>query len=130
MCTLTNLSVLMVSYLLGLVSSTQADKALTQDDSSAGSQGLLEVLRGLSVGANQSLNHPRSLIKILLEKTGCPQRTNGKQRVCKLVSKIKWDWVLRMARMGTVDFTEILYHSDWHGMQISSYARGKFSLVG
>ncbi|XP_041486769.1 zinc transporter ZIP12 isoform X2 [Microtus oregoni] len=87
MCTLTNLSVVMVlllSYLLGLVSSTEADKALTQDTSSTGSQGLLEVLRGLSVGANQSLNHPRSLIKILLEKTGCPQRTNGKQGVCKL----------------------------------------------
>ncbi|XP_050000711.1 zinc transporter ZIP12 isoform X5 [Alexandromys fortis] len=87
MCPLTNLSVVMVlllSYLLGLVSSTEADKALTQDTSSTGSQGLLEVLRGLSVGANQSLNHPRSLIKILLEKTGCPQRTNGKQRVCKL----------------------------------------------
>ncbi|XP_075826650.1 zinc transporter ZIP12 isoform X1 [Microtus pennsylvanicus] len=86
MCTPTDLSVVMVlllSYLLGLVSSTEADKALTQDTSSTGSQGLLEVLRGLSVGANQSLNHPRSLIKILLEKTGCPQRTNGKQ-VCKL----------------------------------------------
>ncbi|KAK7823841.1 hypothetical protein U0070_020512 [Myodes glareolus] len=87
MCTLTNLSVLMellLAYLLCLVSPTEAGKALTQDTSSAGSQGLLEVLRGLSVGANQSLNHPRSLIKILLEKTGCPQRANGIQRVCKL----------------------------------------------
>lgn len=132
MCTLTNLSVLMVlllAYLLCLVSPTEAGKALPQDTSSAGSQGLLEVLRGLSDGANQSLNHPRSLIKILLEKTGCPQRANGIQRVCKLVSKIKWDRVLRMAPMGTVDFTKILYHSEWHGMQISSYVRGKFSLV-
>lgn len=87
MCTLTNLSVLMVpllAYLLCLVSPTEAGKALTQDTSSAGSQGLLEVLRGLSDGANQSLNHPRSLIKILLEKTECPQRANGIQRVCKL----------------------------------------------
>ncbi|KAL1783905.1 zinc transporter ZIP12 isoform X1 [Sigmodon hispidus] len=87
MCFQKNLSVLMallLPYLLSLVSSTETDKALTQDKNSSGSQGLLEVLRALSAGDHQSLNHPRSLIKILLEKTGCPQRANGMQGDCKL----------------------------------------------
>lgn len=99
MCFGTSLSVLTVlqlSCLVSLVFSTETDKALTQDNSSAGSQGLLEVLRVLSAGDHQSLHHPRSLMKILFEKTRCPQRANGMQGDCKLVSKTKWRWVLRI----------------------------------
>ncbi|XP_059118431.1 zinc transporter ZIP12 isoform X1 [Peromyscus eremicus] len=87
MCFWTNLPVLMVLLppcFLSLVSSTETNKDLTQDTSSAGSQGLLEVLRVLSAGDHQSLNHPQSLIKILVEKTGCPQRTQEMQGDCKL----------------------------------------------
>ncbi|XP_036043583.1 zinc transporter ZIP12 isoform X2 [Onychomys torridus] len=87
MCFRTNLLVLMVLLppcLLSLVSSTETNRDLTQDTSSAGSQGLLEVLRVLSANDRQSLNHPQSLIKILVEKTGCPQRTHGMQGDCKL----------------------------------------------
>ncbi|ERE80412.1 zinc transporter ZIP12 [Cricetulus griseus] len=87
MCFGTTLSVLMMlqlSHLLSLVFSTETDKALTQDNSSAGSPGLLEVLRVLSAADHQSLSHPRSLMKILFEKTGCPQRTNRMQGDCKL----------------------------------------------
>ncbi|XP_028726340.1 zinc transporter ZIP12 [Peromyscus leucopus] len=87
MCFRTNPPVLMVLLplcLLSLVSSAETNKDLTQDTSSAGSQGLLEVLRVLSAGDHQSLNHPRSLIKILVEKTGCPQRTHGMRGDCKL----------------------------------------------
>nr|XP_042134011.1 zinc transporter ZIP12 isoform X2 [Peromyscus maniculatus bairdii] len=87
MCFRTNPPVLMLLLplcLLSLVSSAETNKDLTQDTSRTGSQGLLEVLRVLSAGDHQSLNHPRSLIKILVEKTGCPQRTHGMQRDCKL----------------------------------------------
>ncbi|XP_021050213.1 zinc transporter ZIP12 [Mus pahari] len=86
MCFWTNLSVWMIllSHSLSLISSTETSKALTQDSSRAGSQGLLEVLRVLSAGDHWSLSHPQSLIKILLERTGCPQRTNGTQGDCKL----------------------------------------------
>ncbi|EDL08065.1 mCG1029977, partial [Mus musculus] len=81
MCFWTNLSVWMIllSHSLSLVSSTETGKTLTQNNSRAGSQGLLEVLRVLSAGDHWSLNHPQSLIKILLERTGCPQRTDWTQ---------------------------------------------------
>ncbi|XP_055449782.1 zinc transporter ZIP12 [Psammomys obesus] len=86
MCFWTNLSVLVVllSYPLSLVSSAETDKVRTQDSSRAGGQGLLQVLSVLSVGDRRSLDHPQSLIKILFERTGCPQRTNGMQEDCKL----------------------------------------------
>uniref|UniRef100_Q5FWH7-2 Isoform 2 of Zinc transporter ZIP12 n=1 Tax=Mus musculus TaxID=10090 RepID=Q5FWH7-2 len=86
MCFWTNLSVWMIllSHSLSLVSSTETGKTLTQNNSRAGSQGLLEVLRVLSAGDHWSLNHPQSLIKILLERTGCPQRTDWTQGDCKL----------------------------------------------
>ncbi|XP_031229154.1 zinc transporter ZIP12 [Mastomys coucha] len=86
MCFWTNLSVWMVllSHSISLASSTETGKALTQDKSRAGSQSLLEVLRVFSAGDHRSLNHPQSLIKILLERTGCPQRTDGTQGDCKL----------------------------------------------
>uniref|UniRef100_A0A8C6N2I0 Zinc transporter ZIP12 n=1 Tax=Mus spicilegus TaxID=10103 RepID=A0A8C6N2I0_MUSSI len=86
MCFWTSLSVWMIllSHSLSLVSSTETGKTLTQNNSRAGSQGLLEVLRVLSAGDHWSLNHPQSLIKILLERTGCPQRTDWTQGDCKL----------------------------------------------
>ncbi|GAB1285983.1 Zinc transporter ZIP12 [Apodemus speciosus] len=86
MCFWANLSVWMVllSHVLSPASSTETSKALTQDNSRPGSQGLLEVLRLLSAGDHRSLNHPQSLFKILLERTGCPQRTDGTQGDCEL----------------------------------------------
>ncbi|XP_052012893.1 zinc transporter ZIP12 isoform X2 [Apodemus sylvaticus] len=86
MCFWTNLSVWMVllSLALSLASSTETGKALTQDSSRPGSQGLLDVLRFLSAGDHPSLSHPQSLIKILLERTGCPQRTDGTRGDCTL----------------------------------------------
>lgn len=111
---------ILLSHSLSLVSSTETGKTLTQNNSRAGSQGLLEVLRVLSAGDHWSLNHPQSLIKILLERTGCPQRTDWTQGDCKLVSEIKWGRVLRIAPKGTVDHIEmaLLQRND---MQ-SSYA--------
>lgn len=73
-----------MSHSFSLASSTETSKALTQDNSRVGSHSLLEVLRVLSAGDDRSLNHPQSLIKILLERTGCPQRTDGTQEDCKL----------------------------------------------
>ncbi|XP_051007253.1 zinc transporter ZIP12 [Acomys russatus] len=79
MCFWTKLSVLMMLLPcpLSLDSTTETGKV-------SGSQGLLQVLRVLSAGDHRSLDHSRSLIKILFEKTGCPQRTNGMQGDCKL----------------------------------------------
>lgn len=110
MCFWTELSVwvVLVSHSFNLASSTETSKALTQDNSRVGSHSLLEVLRVLSAGDDRSLNRPQSLIKILLERTGCPQRTDGTQEDCKLVSELMWGWVLRLSSKGIVDCTEII----------------------
>lgn len=129
MCFWTNLSVWMVllSHSLSIVSSTETRKALTQDNSRAGSQDLLEVLRVLSADDHQSHNHPQSLIKVLLERTGCPQRKNRTQGDCELVSDIKWGRVLRISPKGTVDHIEMML-SQQNDTQ-SSYASRKCSVA-
>lgn len=78
----------LLSHSGSIASSTETSKALHQDNSRAGGQDLLEVLRVLSAGDHRSHSHPQSLIKVLLERTGCPQRKNGTQGDCELVSEI------------------------------------------
>ncbi|XP_062956802.1 zinc transporter ZIP12 isoform X2 [Cynocephalus volans] len=87
MCFWTMFSVfwLLLFLLLSLAPSAETDKLSTQASSDTGSLGqLAEVLRALSTSDHPPLNQSRSLIKILLEKTGCPQRTNSLQGNCNL----------------------------------------------
>lgn len=84
--------------LLSFVPSTETEKPSAQDGGGAWSSGqLTEVLRGLSTGDHPPLNHSRSFVKALLERTGCPRRTRGRPGDCHPVSARIWDQVLGRA---------------------------------
>ncbi|XP_013370803.1 PREDICTED: zinc transporter ZIP12 isoform X3 [Chinchilla lanigera] len=86
MCLWTKLSVhgVPLLLLLSLVSCKETDTPSVQDSTIPGSPGqLAEILRVLTAGHHPPLNHSRSLIRALLEKTGCP-RARGTRGDCHL----------------------------------------------
>ncbi|NXP18093.1 S39AC protein, partial [Scytalopus superciliaris] len=69
-----------------LIAEGQPGEEHGQDGSYAPSRGsLMEVLRLLSAENTElHVNHSRELVKMLLERTECPQRINGMQEDCNL----------------------------------------------
>ncbi|NXG05798.1 S39AC protein, partial [Sakesphorus luctuosus] len=69
-----------------LIAEGQPGEEHGQDGSSAPSRGsLMEVLRLLSAENTElHMNHSRELVKMLLERTECPQRIYGMQEDCNL----------------------------------------------
>ncbi|NWQ68671.1 S39AC protein, partial [Neopipo cinnamomea] len=69
-----------------LIAEGQPGEEHGQDDSYAPSRGyLMEVLRVLSAENTElHMNHSRELVKMLLERTECPQRIYGMQEDCNL----------------------------------------------
>uniref|UniRef100_A0A8C4UR45 Zinc transporter ZIP12 n=1 Tax=Falco tinnunculus TaxID=100819 RepID=A0A8C4UR45_FALTI len=69
-----------------LIAEGQPGEEHGQDGSYAPSQGyLMEVLRILSADNTElHMNHSRELVKMLLERTECPQRIYGMQEDCNL----------------------------------------------
>ncbi|XP_019352973.1 zinc transporter ZIP12 [Alligator mississippiensis] len=86
MCFLTKHPTFWVIYSVFIFSTITAEAQPKKEHKQDGSSVLMEVLRILSADNSTEFhkNHSRELIKILLERIECPQRTNGIQEDCNL----------------------------------------------
>lgn len=102
MCFLTKHPVLWIASLTFIfgpnTAGTQPEEEKNEKNNEASSQSyLVDVLHILSAGnfTEQHQNQSREIIRMLFERTVCPQRTYGLQEDCNLVStpssKRKWD---------------------------------------